>query len=429
LLVKSFNQSFIQFLEKLEIGFIIFYLLLAESINIPGQISTILNLVSYLFVGVVVLRFWKKMAYIITLDWSLTMLVGLSVLSILWSANVDYSIRMMFGMVRSTIFAVYLATFYSFQSHLKIFSWVSGWIVAINSFVYVALPTFAIRVSAEGDGQFNFFGIYGNKQMTGRILAFSLITLLMYFRLYASRRWLTGLGILGALFLLILSRSSTHTISAFIAIFAFPLYQIIKQKSKLRAILLFSILLIVALLACVVFANWEYIVVSLGKGITFNGRTPIWELVIEQLMKRPLLGYGYSGFWGSDAGWWVFSKIPWAVGENPLEIVDAKSFTAHNAVLDLALQLGFLGVSLLLFNLFLVICRSISLMDRTHSLESFWMFQILLFQTIGSLFEPPTHLASNNIHWIIYVAMAYSSALLLRRIRHSDRLVQGAAFD
>jgi exopolysaccharide production protein ExoQ len=429
MLKKSFNQFIRQLLGKLEIGFIICYLLLAESVNIPGQISMAINLLSYIFIGIMVIRLWKNMAYIITLDLSLMALIVLAIFSVCWSANIDYSIRLMFGMVRSTLFAIYLATCFSFQSYLKICAWVSGWIVAVNSLVCITLPTIAIRASSEGNGQFNFFGIYTNKQMCGRILAFSLITLLMYFRIYASRRWLTALGILGAVFLLLITRSSTHTISAVVAICAFPIYQIIRQKPKLRAILLFAILLFSTILASVVLANWELIVVSLGKGITFNGRTPIWELAIEQLMKRPLLGYGYSGFWASDAGWWIFEKIPWAVGENPLEIVDAKSFTAHNALLDLALQLGFLGVALVILNLGCVIGRAISLMAKTHSLESFWMFQVLLFQIVGSCFEPPIYLASNNIHWIIYVAMAYSSALLLRRIRHNPQADPTVALD
>jgi exopolysaccharide production protein ExoQ len=416
--IKSFNEFIARSLKSIEVGFIVCYLLLAESVNIPGQISTIINLLGYLFIGITILRLWKKMAYVVSLDLSLMALILLAIFSVAWSANIDYSLRMMFGMVRSSLFAIYLATHFSFQNHLKICAWVSGWIVAINFFVYIAMPTFSLKISAEGDGQSNFFGIYTNKQMCGRIIAFSLITLIMYFRIYAKRRWLTALGILGAIFLLLMTRSSTHTISAVIALFIFPIYQIIKQGPKLRAVLLFSILLTSTVLASVVFANWEYLVISLGKGITFNGRTPIWELAIEQLMKRPILGYGYSGFWGSDAGWWVFSKIPWAVGENPLEIVDAKSFTAHNALLDLALQLGLLGAIMILFNLALVIYRAISLMAKTHSLESFWMFQVLLFQIVGSCFEPPIYLASNNIHWIIYVAMAYSSALLLHRMRH-----------
>lgn len=421
MVIKSLNQFLRPFLKNVEVGFIILYLILAESVNIPGQLSTIVNVLGYAFVGVMVLRLWKRMAYVITLDVSLITLIGLTVFSVLWSANIDHSLRMMFGLVRSTLFAIYLATRFSFQNHLKICAWVSGWVVAINFFVYIALPTFAIRASAEGGGQFNFFGIYTNKQMCGRIMAFSLITLLMYFRVYATRRWLTALGILGALFLLLLARSSTHTISAVLTIVIFPAHQIIKQGPKLRALLLFTALLVSALLVGFMAVNWEYIVVSLGKGVTFNGRTPIWDLAIEQLMKRPLLGYGYAGFWGSDAGWWVFSKIPWAVGENPLEVVDSKSFTAHNAVLDLALQVGLLGIGILLFNLALVIYRAISLIGKTHSLESFWMLQVILFQIIGSCFEPPIYLASNNIHWIIYVAMAYSSAALLRRIRYETR--------
>ncbi len=418
--VALFNQWLSQFLKKVEIGFVILYLLLSESVNIPGQLSSIVNLLGYLFVAIMVLRLWKKMAYVVTLDLSLITLIGLAVFSVLWSANVDYSLRMMFGMVRSTLFAIYLATCFSFQHHLKICAWVSGWVVALNSFVYFALPTIAIRASAEGGGQFNFVGIYTNKQMCGRIMAFSLITLLMYFRIYAKRRWLTALGILGALFLLLLARSSTHTISALLTIVIFPAHQIIKQGPKLRAILLFMALLISAILLGFMAANWEYAVVALGKGVTFNGRTPIWNLAIEQLLKRPILGYGYAGFWASDAGWWVFSKIPWAVGENPLETVDARNFTAHNALLDLALQLGMAGITLVLFNLVLVLYRAISLIGKTQSLAGFWMLQVILFQTIGSGFEPPIHLANNNIHWIMYVALAYSSAVLLRRIRHDS---------
>jgi exopolysaccharide production protein ExoQ len=427
--IKSFNQFLRHFLKNLEVGFVVLYLLLAESVNIPGQLSTVVNLLGYVFVVVVALRLWKRIVYVITLDLSLIALIGLAAFSVMWSANVDYSLRMMFGMVRSTLFAIYLATCFSFQSHLKICAWVSGWVVAVNSFVYVALPTFAIRASAEGGGQLNFFGIYTNKQMCGRIMAFSLITLLMYFRIYTGRRWLTALGILSSLGLLLLARSSTHTISAILTILIFPVHQIIKQGPKLRTILLFSVLLISAVLVSFMLANWEYFVVVLGKGVTFNGRTPIWDLAIEQLMKRPLLGYGYAGFWGSDAGWWVFSKVPWAVGENPLEIVDAKNFTAHNALLDLALQLGLLGVALVLLNLAFVIYRAISLISKTRSLESLWMLQVILFQIIGSCFEPPIYLASNNIHWIIYVAMAYSSAMLLRRIRHRPETYPSDAFN
>jgi hypothetical protein len=40
---------------------------------------------------------------------------------------------------------------------------------------------------------------------------------------------------------------------------------------------------------------------------------------------------------------------------------------------------------------------------------------------VGAGFEPPTYLASNNIHWIVYVAMAYGSAIVLRRIRDHSR--------
>jgi exopolysaccharide production protein ExoQ len=414
---KLLNQVLGKFLATAEVGFVVFYLLFAESTSIPAQLSTVINALNYAFIGVVVGRLWKRMAYVISLDRSLLILIGFAIVSVLWSVDADFSVKMLLGMLRTTLFGVYLATCFSFQNHLRIFAWVSGWVVAINLVVYLALPSIGMAADPNQIGQFAFVGIYTFKQQTGRIMALALVTLLMHFWVYPRGRWLSAIGIVGATLMLFKAHSSTYVMASAVAIALLPLHQITKQGWRQRMLLGLMALFGVLLLASGLIANWENIAMSSGKGITFNGRTPVWTLAIEQLVKRPLLGYGYSAFWGSEEGWQAFRGVPWAWAEYKPEFDIKTGWTAHNGFLDVALQIGLVGLALLCSHILLVIGRSLALMQKTHSWESLWMLQILAIQLVGAGFEPSTYLASNNIHWIIYVAMAYSSAALLRRIR------------
>jgi exopolysaccharide production protein ExoQ len=417
---KSFNQLLGKFLANTEIFLAILFLFFSESFSIPDSTSKTINLLNYIFLTIMVMRLWKRMAYVVTMDLSLIAIVGFAVCSILWSVDVEYSLRESIGMLRTTLFGIYLATFFSFQDHLKIFAWVSAWAVAVNVFVCVAFPAFGILPDPNNPAQLAYVGIYPYKQILGRMMVLSLITLLTYFWVYPRGRWLSALGILGALFLLLFSRSSTYVLAAILAIAIFPIYQIAKQAAKVRVILLVLALLAILVFSGFLMVSWESLVTSSGKGITFNGRTPIWTLAIEQLMKRPVLGYGYAAFWGSDEGWTVYRGVPW-VWSLHKEGNDVRTFIAHNAFLDVALQLGLVGLTMLLSHIALVVYRSLILMNQTQTLESFWMLQLIVIQVIGSCFEFSTYLVGNSSSWVIYVAMTYSSAKLLHRNQQRRR--------
>jgi exopolysaccharide production protein ExoQ len=415
------NQLLGRLLGRLEIGFVIVYLLFAESTTIPSQISVLINALNYLFVGIMVLRLWKKMAYVMTLDLTMLALVGFTIGSLLWSVDVDYSVRMLLGMLRTTLFGIYFATRFAFPEQLRMFAAVSGLIVAINLLVYAIFPSIGIAADPNSLSDQAFVGIYTNKQQTGRVLSLALITLIMYAWAYSRYRWLSILGAAGAIGLLLSAHTSTYVIAVVVAIMLFPLALIAQQRLQLRILLLLAGLLVGVAFAGVMGANWENLATSSGKGLTFNGRTQVWTLAIEQLMKRPVLGYGYAAFWASDEGWDAFRGVTWAWAEYKPAFDVKTQWTAHNGFLDLALQIGLIGLSILVCHIFLMISRSLALMHKAYQWESLWMLQILAIQLVGAGFEPPTYLASNNIHWIVYVAMAYGSAIVLRRIRDHSR--------
>jgi exopolysaccharide production protein ExoQ len=415
LATKSLNQARKKFLANAELFLIIFFLFFSEAVNISEQQVAVINLANYLFTAFMVLRLWKRMMYVMTLDLSIVILVSYTLCSMLWSVDPDYTLRLAIAMLRTTFFGIYLATCFSLQNHLRILAWISGWAVSINLFVCIAFPSFGIMVDPNSPGNLAFAGIYSFKQYLGRMMALSLITLIIHFLAYPRSRWLSGLTILGAAALLLLSQSRTYQVGAILAILLFPLYQITKQGFKLRTFLLIVAFLVGTMVAGFVMTQWEPVVVPmLGKGVTLNGRTPIWTLALEQLMKRPLFGYGYSAFWSSDEGMLIF-KNSWAAN---LPGFVVKTWHAHNAFLDLSLQLGLIGLLLLLVSIILVLYRTVTLMNINRSLESFWMLQVLTIQLLASSSEIPTHLSSFSIYWIIYVVFAYSSAIELQKIQH-----------
>lgn len=72
----------------------------------------------------------------------------------------------------------------------------------------------------------------------------------------------------------------------------------------------------------------------LGKSDDLTGRLGIWEKVIELAQQRPVVGWGWVSYW-----------MPWADPFTDLAFRNGvRQLQAHNAWLDLWLQLGILGV-------------------------------------------------------------------------------------
>jgi O-antigen ligase len=72
---------------------------------------------------------------------------------------------------------------------------------------------------------------------------------------------------------------------------------------------------------------------------SFTGRTDIWQFAIEHIMRRPILGYGFSAFWGTEQVVHGLSQgATWATAATD----------AHNGYLNLAVTIGLPGLVLVL---------------------------------------------------------------------------------
>jgi len=195
-----------------------------------------------------------------------------------------------------------------------------------------------------------------------------------------------------------------------------PLFTVVKQNYKLQTVLLIVTSLIGGFLAIFLISNFQSIVVDdLGKDTTLSGRVPVWTLSIQKGSEQPLFGYGYAGFWTSDESDSIISST-WASDEDR-----STRFHAHNGFIDIFLQLGWSGLILFTLNFSLVFLRIVKLLTITKAMEYYYMLQILILMLLFNMTESCTILSQGNVIWILYVSIAFSTALQLSRMQSHDQ--------
>lgn len=93
---------------------------------------------------------------------------------------------------------------------------------------------------------------------------------------------------------------------------------------------------------------------SVGRDTTLTGRTDVWNSLLPVAMQRPLLGYGFGGFWTQEI-------------RDHFMISDA-----HNGYLDVILDTGFLGLFLTTMFLLSSCHKAITLLKKDLLWSSLW---------------------------------------------------------
>jgi O-antigen ligase len=138
-------------------------------------------------------------------------------------------------------------------------------------------------------------------------------------------------------------------------------------------------------------------VVDLVVDPTFTGRTEIWQFAVDHLLQRPITGYGFSAFWGTEQVVYGMTGGSW---------VNTASH-AHNGYIDLALTIGIPGavlVTLWLIVLPLFDYYRASDAPETAALKMLFL-RICLFAAYQSCFE--TMFTQVGALWLVLFAAAF----------------------
>jgi O-antigen ligase len=155
--------------------------------------------------------------------------------------------------------------------------------------------------------------------------------------------------IIGAMFF-ILTKSRT---AFFSCIFAMLIYWSLIQQGmrKIQWLCFASAAICLSLLLADLVYPYMHFFFLMGRETgsveALSGRIPLWEACLNFIQLKPWLGFGFGGFWNAHRIGDFSASYTWGIG-----IAEA-----HNAYIDLILELGIVGLAAyLLVMVFSLVC-------------------------------------------------------------------------
>lgn len=360
-----------------------------------------LFLMTYLVIFVLLALRWKKVFYVLRQNSLAWLFLAFLLLSFLWSYEPDMTLKRGIAIVGTSAFGLYIASRYSPKEQLQILGWSFG-IISLLSWVYgLLLPQYGVMGGVHSG---TWRGIYTHKNTLGKMMVPSIIVFLLLLR-NRHYRWLKGLGLAASVALLLLSTSKSALVISVLLLAMLGVCYSLRLYYKLLVTVLSGVALASGAVLLAITFNAEKLVTFLGKDLTLTGRTDIWVRVIDKIQHRPLLGYGYQGFWQGweSIGAEIWRGEGWSVPH------------AHNGFLDLCLELGLLGLSIFLIGFFFNWAKGIWRLRNFRGAEHIWPVMLLTFLVLSNLTETSL-IKRNDIFWVLYVTISFSVTLPVKQL-------------
>ena len=149
-------------------------------------------------------------------------------------------------------------------------------------------------------------------------------------------------------------------------------------------------------------------VADLLKDETYTGRTTLWEFGLSKIPEHPWLGFGLYNFWGTDT---VFML------DKPFESAWDYRFIVHghNNYVDILLNLGVVGGSVVIWLLFIgpIFNYAKARRIRGNAKLADMFFMIIVFASLLSFLET-FFLARNSSLWLMHVFAVFGLHVLAR---------------
>jgi O-antigen ligase len=349
------------------------------------------------------------------IPWPLIALLVLMPISIIYSNYQMFSVIASFAQYATSLFALFLAAAFSWRHLLRIFSNVVRVILAASllfEFVAAAIvrgPIAPIFKNYEGDTppasafywtRAHLFdgdriqGIVGNSNILAFIAMIGLVVFAIDYAVSATPKWLSASSFALAAAMLLLSKSAGVAFAvAAIAVAAIVALIVEGKDRDLRHRIYRWVWACAGVVAIVVLINRAEVFTFFGKTPDMTGRSTIWKLVLGLIAERPIQGWGWISHWMPGVepfeGLVVINKVPY--------------YQAHNAYLDMWLQLGGIGLLLLLILVAMTFVKLWRLGVRHTNPLYLWPMLVFFGVLAQNLTESRMLLESG---WVILVLMA-----------------------
>jgi exopolysaccharide production protein ExoQ len=368
------------------------------------------NLVALATLVLLALR-WRTAAYLIGTNYGVWLLGALALLSPLWSDVPGLTLRRAIVAVTTGLFGLYLAVRFPVRRQLEILGWTLLLLQLLSVAAALLLPAYGVMHETHAGA---WRGVFVQKNTLGRIASLGIVVFMLL--AVDHRGWWRRIylgGLLAAVGLVLMSTSKTGMLIAGLVCGLYAAGVLLRARRELAVVATGVLTVVMVTAGYALVAYSDRIFMLLGRDATLTGRTIVWYQGLAALERQPWLGYGYAAFWrGRNSPSSVLVRVAdWDVSN------------AHNGFLDLALELGLIGLAVFMLSWVFGLYRALHSLRITNSAAGLWPFTYLTFLIAWNVTES-TLFRQNTIFWALYVA-ALSSTLLIQRAQADEERRHG----
>ena len=351
--------------------------------------SRVFLYLNYAILGAFVAVGWPGIWIRLKQNLLLSATLCLALTSCLWTSSVKITVQLFVEISLCTLFACYLSIRVSTRQLMQILMFM-GVVASLLSIVFaIALPSYGIFA---GYGTTAWQGICNHKNTLGVSSAYLLLP--AFFATHYSRSIRCAYGML-MLLLIFLSQSRGawfYTLGVVIFVTWLHLYRRLRRSESLLLVLITGA--VCTTLIVLVVAYFSSLAAMVGKDATMSGRFNIYKEVWLAILKKPLLGYGLGGFWfpGSLESQRLALTIGWAnIGYS------------ESGILELALQVGFLGVAFVLTMMATAVVRAVKLLRSPFYTPRVGWFLTIIALAMFTNIDAGWFLTADTLDWVLIV--------------------------
>ena len=309
-----------------------------------------------------------------------------------WSIDPETTGRRVLALALTTLFGVYLGAAFDPQRLVRL---IAGCFLflAVSSLVLVFLaPRFGVdHLNNGGDWR----GAWAEKNTLALFMTLGAVAAVSAAFLGRKGRWMWLAMLALCALLLVMSRGKTALLCFGVSLVAAGIIWLMRRGRLAALATLWVTITTGAVAGFILWQSPAAVLAAVGKDPTLTGRTDIWRSVMAQVAEHPWLGFGFAAFWEDDSipAKIVRKQTGWTVP------------TAHNGWIDLLVQVGWIGVGLLVVVFAVNIIANLARSVRSND------YFAVLFLLIFAMFSMTESFLEqhNSLFWTLFAAVLTSA--------------------
>jgi len=341
-------------------------------------------------------RHRRELRPLLAAGWPVLLPVLVAALSPAWSLDAQESLRAAVSLEAYTAFGLWLALRFDAAEQHRLVAGVLALITAGSALTVLVAPELGVMREVH-PGAWN--GLYFHKNALAGYLALGVLACgLLALAQPLARAWAGSAAAL-ALAMLVPARSVGG--AAALALAAAPVglaagLRRLARPARIRAAI--PVAMALAAIAALALAMAPRLLALVGRDVTLTRRTEIWALLVGPLGEHPWLGHGAGAFWHVAA---ASRGVARSLHFDPM--------SAHNGFLDLALELGVVGLAAFCVPFALALARAARLALDGQGAGALWPLAFLAWCVTSNLPES-AFMRHGPLGWAVFIATAATLA-------------------